>query len=111
MTTNRPKNERRTSLTHDDPAQHIANLEAQLKMAKEEIAELKDYLREMRLNWRELATVLSTLRFWQAEIETDTSEEERDFARQLMGEHFDEIEPLDCAEIDALCERLNALNL
>jgi hypothetical protein len=53
------------------------------------------------LNDRERATVLAALRYWQDE----TSPHE---GHTCDPEHFDGLAPLDAAEIDALCERLNA---
>jgi hypothetical protein len=52
----------------------------------------------VKLNNRELATVLAALRYWQRGL-TDVVRAE--------AEHFDNCEPLTDPEIDALCERLN----
>ena len=50
---------------------------------------------------KELATVLAALRYWQQDLEANDDP-------PISGEHFAECEPLTSAEIDALCERLNA---
>ena len=49
-----------------------------------------------KLTYRELSTILAALRLFQSE---------RDWGRDLP--HFDDCTPLDDAEIDELCERLN----
>jgi hypothetical protein len=49
-----------------------------------------------KLNDRELATVLAALR---------TAQEDRPIFEQMP--HFEDVEPLDDDEIDALCEELN----
>ena len=55
----------------------------------------------VRLNRRELASVLAALRHWQQ----DAGNEE---PGPLIPDHFQEgVAPLTMAEIDALCERLN----
>lgn len=53
------------------------------------------------LSCRELATVLAALRYWQRDLES---------ADELFdgGGHFADHVPLSAAEIDELCERLNA---
>ena len=51
-----------------------------------------------KLNSRELATVLAALRYWQTT---------QDDPKGYSPEHFEDDEPLDDNEIDALCERLN----
>lgn len=52
------------------------------------------------LTSRELATVLAALRYWQRDLES--ADEIID-----VGEHFADHLPLNAAEIDELCERLN----
>ena len=54
----------------------------------------------MKLNSRELATVLAALRLWQRDLEEVG-------VGQDMQEFFTEYEPLSSAEITQLCERLN----
>jgi len=50
----------------------------------------------LKLTYRELSTILAALRLFQSEV---------DWNREMP--HFDDCEPLDNAEIEALCERLN----
>lgn len=54
----------------------------------------------MKLDERELATVLAALRHWQREITTKQRVES-------YPEHFAEVTPLADEEIDGLCEALN----
>jgi NTP pyrophosphatase (non-canonical NTP hydrolase) len=53
---------------------------------------------------QETATVLAALRRWQAEFGKKVLEHEEEAS---FFDHFDEVEPLTCKEIDDLCERLN----
>jgi hypothetical protein len=55
---------------------------------------------QVELTDREVATLLAALRNWQ----TDSLNE--DLAEAFSG-HFEDYDPLDDFEIDALCERLN----
>ena len=59
-----------------------------------------------RLTDRELATVLAALRFWQEEMLDDGGAYG---ARDRSPEHFHDVEPLERAEVDALCEELNSV--
>ncbi len=55
----------------------------------------------IRLRDRELATVLSALRYWQQDLADNETE-------GPISDHFDDkITPLSAEEIDELCERLN----
>jgi hypothetical protein len=53
---------------------------------------------EMKLNDRELATVLAALRYWRANVDECDREDYDWFAND---------KPLDDEEIDELCERIN----
>jgi hypothetical protein len=56
----------------------------------------------IRLNDRELATVLAALRYWQQDLADNENE------GPIIPDHFDEeVTPLTVDEIEALCERLN----
>ena len=56
----------------------------------------------VRLNDRELATVLAALRYWQQNLANNQDQ------GPISPDHFDDkITPLTVDEIDALCERLN----
>jgi hypothetical protein len=52
----------------------------------------------IRLNERELATVLAPLRYWQQHLAENDNP---------ISEHFADQTPLTVEEIDDLCERLN----
>jgi hypothetical protein len=60
----------------------------------------------IKLNDRELATVLAGLRALQAGYTTDDSACSKEVLKHHF-EHFAEVEPLDGEEIDSLCELLN----
>lgn len=53
----------------------------------------------MKLNERDLATILAALRYWRGHIRMDD--------RKKYPYFDDECEPLDDFEIDVLCEELN----
>ncbi|MHB8410222.1 MAG: hypothetical protein ACYDHY_19485 [Acidiferrobacterales bacterium] len=57
---------------------------------------------QIGLDQRELATTLAALRLWQSTVERSGTGEYDDIATD-----FSTIEPLDAAEIDTLCERIN----
>jgi hypothetical protein len=62
----------------------------------------KEEFMSVRFEERELATVLAALRYWQQDLEDNEY-------GPISLDHFDAtITPLTVAEIDKLCERLNA---
>ena len=71
----------------------------------------------MKLNRQETATALAALRYWQKkviverEIDPDFGDEELsiDDIPEDLRDHFEgeNVEPLNAAEIDALCESIN----
>lgn len=84
-----------------DPAQYSSLHRALLEL---------DNLIPQSFSYRELATVLAALRFWQKEMiamSGNKPENQEMWAKDTMPEHFDPELPLAAIEIDALCERLN----
>ena len=57
----------------------------------------------MKLDNRELATVLAALRYWQGILLEDV----RSYDCDTIATDNGTLEPLGVGEIDALCERLN----
>jgi len=56
----------------------------------------------VRLNERELATILAALRYWQRDLAADEDD------GPISPEHFDaRVTPLTVEQIDDLCEGLN----
>lgn len=64
----------------------------------------------MRLDERELATVLAALRLWQHRLDTGSCDMPADQAAMLeeVQKSCGAVEPLGAAEIDDLCFRLNS---
>ena len=64
----------------------------------------------MEFTDQEHATILAALRLWQRHIDpNDKPEVQRIFAKGRSPLHFEDDAPLTFAEIDNLCERLNAV--
>lgn len=61
----------------------------------------------MKLNARELATVLAASRYWQRKLTKDQIEILASDEWQIIATDGDTVDPLNPAEIDDLCKRLN----
>ena len=60
--------------------------------------------------WRDYATMAAALRFWQSTVFRECGGDLDQFkatAKQMQAEHFTLHEPLDYAELETLCGKVN----